>query len=172
MQVQKVIKIDDHLLDFVVSTTKQYSHKLNILTVPKDKPNKHYGNQITEVFILDDGNESITGETEYSYTSIRSNLEIGRSIFIAARYNSKFIDFVEVLQNSTELNFSILKSIETQHQLNYCNISIDLYFLLSWSLDGMMFVWDLSNTQLIQKYQAHSGHTYGIKSAICTPSGE
>lgn len=172
MQVRTVIKINEPLLDFAITASKGYSQKLEILTKRKDEPKKHYSNRVVEVLIFEKADEQIAGELDHSYTSIQSNLEIGRSVLIAVRYNSKLIDLIAVTRDDARLTFDILKTIETQHQLNYCDISIDQYFLLSWSLEGQIFVWDLANTQLIQKYQAHSGHTYGVKSAICTPSAE
>lgn len=159
------------LLDFTLTTTNDKSRNLVILTISSEKAN-HFSNSVTEIAICENTSEKLRGNLQYSYTSIKSNSEIKRCCIIGARYDSKTIDIVEIKRSSKLLNSEIIKSIDTKHHLNYIEINIDRHFLLSWSFDGIIAMWNLDNMEFLRSYQAHNRYTYGVKDAFCSPSEE
>lgn len=172
MNVLIHVKLQSHPLDIAITLLDNQSYNLEVLSISNKDPLKNFSNMINEISMLNTVEQEITGILDYSYTSIKSNTAIGLSTVIAVRHNSKIIDFIQIERNGFKLDFKIIKSIETKHQLNYFQITIDKTFILSWSLDGLIFMWNLDKLELLLKYQAHSGNTYGVKRAICTPSGE
>lgn len=171
MQVKSRISIELHPLDFSIIAQSDQSRSLVILTASAE--NGEYFSDLLEEIAIDKSSEKrIDGVLPHSYTRIMSNSEIARYSFFGARYNSKMIDVIQIERGNRELSFVIMKSIETEHHLKYLNLTMDKYFLISCSFDGLIFVWNLNDLEFERKYQAHNRYTYGVKTAICTPTGE
>lgn len=171
MKVSYHISLDSYPLDYTITGIDGDTY-LDILTISrgsKDPPN-HFSDYLEERS-LTQGSEKRTA-MQNSYTTVKSNLSIGRNVLIAAQYNSRAIDFIQIDRNENEILLRVVKSIETGHCLNYIALFLDRHFLLSWSLDGIICIWNLEPFENFRKIEAHNRYTYGVKAALCSPSGE
>lgn len=166
-EVKMKVSLDKSPLDFTAISMR------SVIALTIDTGSRDYSSDSAIELQLDKMMECpIGGQLPHSYTHIQSNVWLDQQAFIGARYKSKCIDVIQMKQNGMdELSFTVLKSIEVAHHLNYVNFMIDKYFLVSWSLDGLVFVYNLCDWSLLCKEQMHNRYTYGAKSAVCTPNG-
>lgn len=89
--------------------------------------------------------------------------------FYAIRKNSKI---VEVLQLDNEA-VTLVDFIRTPHQMKYLNGWNDGHHLVTWSIDGIVAIYNLhKNHQLISCFVAANRHNFGVKKVKCDPEAE
>lgn len=173
MQVKMRYTLHDGPLDFTITQLDDHTKLLVALTTDQGSSD-FFSDSLVTIAMEEPPTEHVVASLPHAYTRLRSNLKMARKSFLAARYNSKIIDVIDIHRGSgdDQLSFEILKSIEGGHHLNYMDIALDKYHLITWSLDGLVFVYDLSDWGLLCKRQMNNRYTYGVRCAMCTPSGE
>lgn len=92
---------------------------------------------------------SISGETEKLY---------------AIKHGVRYIEVLELEEDSVAL----YNVIETPHQMRHIEGCNEGKFLVTWSMDGIVAVYDINNNhELLVAFVAGNRHSYGIKMAHC-----
>lgn len=89
--------------------------------------------------------------------------------FYSVPFNSRFIheyDWTSLRQPDADLQSG--KIIKTPHQFKYVMMSCNNDFVLSWSMEGYVCIWDRISMELITCVET-TGRYMIIKSAKCDP---
>lgn len=91
------------------------------------------------------------------------------SRFYAIRYGVRYVEVLEIVDDSLEL----FDMIETPHQLRHIEGFNDGNHLVTWSIDGIAAAYDVEDDhKLLVAFVANNRHNYGTKIARCDPKCE
>lgn len=92
---------------------------------------------------------------------------------IGIQYLSKSFDILKMcVDDDNEIDFVVQRIVETAHTLNSIRIFVDVERLLTFGIDGQVFVWDVNTMDVLSSHTTHGKHSGGVKQAICTKNRE
>lgn len=92
---------------------------------------------------------------------------------IGVKYLSKSFDILKMcIDDDNEIDFVVQKIVETGHALNSIRIIVDAERLLTYGIDGRVFVWDVNTMDVLFSLTTHGKHSGGVKQAIYTRDSE
>lgn len=92
---------------------------------------------------------------------------------IGCKYLSKSFDILKVCADDENgIDLVVQKIVETEHTLSSIQIVVNVGHLLTFGIDGQVFVWDVKTMDILYSVTTHGRHSGGVKQAIYNaPSG-
>lgn len=102
------------------------------------------------------------------YSSIRwLETSVDGDELIGAKYLSKSFDILKLcVDNDNEIDFVVQRIVETEHVLNSIRIRVDAEHLLTFGIDGQVFIWNVKTMDVLSSLTTHGIHSGGVKQAI------
>lgn len=86
---------------------------------------------------------------------------------IGAKYLSKSFDILKMcVDDDNEIDFVVQKIVETEHALNSIRMFVDAERLLTFGIDGQVFIWDVNTMDVRSSLITHGKHSGGVKQAV------
>lgn len=168
MEVFHHLKEEMEFADFFIIENDE---KLEIIMLQKSTDHPKRGSNLLQ-FIVPFDKPLDTERNEWtlpsSYICIVPIIGSSKS-FYGIRYGVRYIEILDFENGSIVL----ADIIETPHQLKHIEGYNDGSHLVTWSLDGIVAVYDVkNNNELISAFVAHNRHNLGTKLARCDPKCE
>lgn len=86
---------------------------------------------------------------------------------IGCKYLSKSFEILKLCADDDNgIDFVVQKIVETEHALNCIQIVVHAEHLLTFGIDGQVFIWDVKTMDILYSVTTHGKHSGGVKQAI------
>lgn len=122
------------------------------------------------ISLIDGTRREEKGITSKQYSQLEYKMNgSGRLYGICLLSNE--IDVIELEGDSTgRLSIQICSTIKVKHQVPQFQIFVDQFHLITWSIDGLVTIYDATSDKLLAYFLAHDRTRLGVKLARCDPS--
>ncbi|XP_065080968.1 cilia- and flagella-associated protein 43 [Ochlerotatus camptorhynchus] len=152
------------------STFNVNENAISIIGMLSESGMGHTRKIIRITISLHDGNrrEEI-GFSPKEYTQLERKTDGSAKLYAVCLLTNE----IDVLQLESEgdgkLNVQICSTLRVKHQVPYFQINVDQFHLITWSIDGLVSIYDAGSDKLLAYFLGHDRTRLGIKLARCDP---
>lgn len=163
-----------HLIDFIISLIVCETDEtifISALTNPIIAK-RMYSNDFTQITVTKSKPIHMTScALPKGYKCLRLLNQNNSWRYVAVPFKSFSFDIIEITRDKyyDEFKIDVLKSYATKHQIRHFEMKVYADFMISWSWDGLIILWDKENFDEITIYRAHDPYIGGIESVEVNP---